>query len=76
MKTFDTSRAILVWAFEDAPEELRALSNNGGDEDWLALVPMDYGTDYVSWIESGPFGCCGVDKIETEFGLVFIGSHA
>lgn len=30
---------ILLWRFEDAPEELQALSNNGGDEDWLAEIP-------------------------------------
>jgi hypothetical protein len=31
--------ALMIWKFEDAPEELRALRPRGGDEDWLALVP-------------------------------------
>jgi len=30
---------IRVWAWKDAPEELKALSQHGGDEDWLALLP-------------------------------------
>lgn len=28
-----------VWRFHDAPQELRDLSTNGGDEDWLVEVP-------------------------------------
>lgn len=31
--------ACLVWAWDDAPEELQAYSEHGGDEDWLVLVP-------------------------------------
>ena len=30
---------IKVWRFEDAPKKYRALSTNGGDEDWIAFVP-------------------------------------
>lgn len=30
---------ILVWEWKDAPQELRALSEHGGDEDWVAEVP-------------------------------------
>jgi hypothetical protein len=33
---------IKVWAFEDAPKELQALSQHGGDEDWLILIPASY----------------------------------
>lgn len=35
----DDASAITVWRFEDAPAILRLLSNHGGDEDWLAIVP-------------------------------------
>lgn len=28
-----------VWKFDDAPQELRGLSTNGGDEDWLVELP-------------------------------------
>lgn len=33
------TKAITMWQFKDAPAILRALSDNGGDEDWLAIVP-------------------------------------
>ena len=32
----------LVWRFSEAPEELRGLSTNGGDEDWLVEVPPGF----------------------------------
>lgn len=37
------SRARFVWAFRDAPEEFRALSDHGGDEDF---VFYDHTADY------------------------------
>lgn len=33
---------IRVWNFYDAPEEFRSLSTNGGDEDWIAVLPPGY----------------------------------
>lgn len=43
---------ITIWRFEDAPQFLRDLSTNGGDEDWIALVPVEHETKfYVSgWL--------------------------
>jgi hypothetical protein len=32
-------KAMLLWRFYDAPEEYRALSDHGGDEDWILFVP-------------------------------------
>jgi hypothetical protein len=32
--------AALVWDFHAAPDYLRALSDNGGDEDWIAVLPV------------------------------------
>lgn len=29
---------LLIWPFSEAPAELQALSDNGGDEDWLAII--------------------------------------
>ena len=42
-----------VWVFNEAPKELRELSTNGGDEDWLVELPPgweNYGTPF--WIEA------------------------
>lgn len=32
-------QAVLVWTWESAPEEFRALSTSGGDEDYVMYVP-------------------------------------
>ena len=47
------SPAASVWKFYDAPKQLRALSTNGGDEEWLVELPPGWeenGTPY--WIEA------------------------
>lgn len=69
-------RAILVWEYDDAPGELKALSRHGGDEDWVALVPV--GGTIPSWAESGTrFGCCDVSEHAYWDGrTVLIGAHA
>ena len=69
-------KGIIVWSFYDAPGELRCLSNHGGDEDWVALMPK--GTEQPSWMESGTrFGCCDVSPHQLDDGrTVYIGAHA
>lgn len=70
---------IRVWAFEDAPEELACLSQNGGDEDWLALVPPKFNGNTPNWLDYGPFGVCSIHRYEhpeLPGYLVFIGCHA
>ncbi len=34
--------AILVWDFDDAPEKYQKMSTNGGDEDYIFLVPNSF----------------------------------
>lgn len=71
---------ISVWRFYDAPDDLRALSPHGGDEDWLAEIPPSYADDYLGWMEDGTsFGCCSVSAHAhpTKPGWsVRIGAHA
>jgi hypothetical protein len=70
-------KAIIVWAFNEAPPEYRELSPHGGDEDWIALVPFEKANDYIGWLEEGTsFGCCSVSKHAVETGVIFIGAHA
>lgn len=71
---------MTVWRFEDAPEEYQKLSTNGGDEDWLVLIPAQivdkifYYEDMPYWMEK--MGCCSVDKYPLENGdIVVIGAH-
>ncbi len=70
---------IKVWRFEDAPPTLQALSINGGDEDWLAVIPPHLKDEYISWLEcSGLFDSMDdpqIYKLETG-EIVYIGSHA
>lgn len=44
---------IRVWRWQDAPEELQALSQHGGDEDWVALVPPLLAGEWIDWMEEG-----------------------
>ena len=75
----DDEAMIRVWRFHDAPEEYRNLSTNGGDEDWLALVPPAFNERhiYIPWLNVGSFGACDVDEYPLESGaIVYIGCHA
>lgn len=69
------NKTILVWEFYDAPLQYRALSQHGGDEDWLALVPKDYPHN-IPWLEHGTFGVCDITVHECEDGIVYIGAHS
>lgn len=40
-----------IWRFEDAPRAFTILSNSGGDEDWVALVPSVYADAYLPWLD-------------------------
>lgn len=77
MPEMSDKNLIKVWPFHHAPRELRELSTNGGDEDWLALVPPGFKDAWIPWLEMGPFGCCHVNQYELPNGsVVHIGCHA
>lgn len=69
-----------IWRWKDAPEELKNLSEHGGDEDWVALLPPRLADDFIPWLESGTsFGCCDVSEHthpELPGYIVKIGAHA
>lgn len=69
---------IFVWPFDEAPESLKLLSTNGGDENWLALVPKCYTKLWIPWLDDGgSFGVYKVYRHELENGsIVFIGAHS
>lgn len=67
----------IVWRFEDAPDDLKKLSDNGGDEDWLAEFRCKSRGAVPRWIES--MGRCNLDILDhpTRPGWsVAIGSHS
>lgn len=68
---------IVVYRFEDAPAYMRAYSTNGGDEDWLAVLPARYKDDVPMWLDSQWFGCCCRDEYVLPDGrVIVIGAHA
>lgn len=71
-------KAIQVWRWQDAPQNFRALSRHGGDEDWLALIPKELADLPIAWMDDGtPFGCCSVSSHTLKSGdIVRIGAHA
>lgn len=74
----ESKNAILVWEFDKAPQELKDLSRNGGDEDWVVYVPV--GALECAWIPAWLEEidtCKEPQRIQMECGaLVYIGSHA
>lgn len=65
---------IKVWAFDEAPKKYQKLSNNGGDEDWVAFVPDLYNDRWICWLEH--LGCCSTEEHAVVGGTIVIGSHA
>lgn len=70
-----TIAPIQIWPFDEAPPELQALSQNGGDEDWLATLPLSMMVPF--FLEEGSrFGCCSVEVHEHLGRRILIGCHA
>ena len=67
--------SVRIWRWREAPGELRFLSDHGGDEDWVCLVPKEMVDDYLPFIHS--LGVCRVSNHSlTDGRKVFIGAHA
>src|SRR5208282_4503789 len=72
------ARPILVWRFHEAPEEIKEVAKQGGDESWIALFPPEKANDWPLWADEGtPFGYSFVDRIELpDGGVILVGCHA
>lgn len=72
---------IQLYKFDLAPQHLQALSQNRGDEDWIAIVPDHRDYDFVSILDSSLFDSMyEPQKYQTMIDgysyIVWIGSHA
>jgi len=67
---------ILVWPFEDAPKDLQKLSTNGGDEDWLALVPDKLHGLSTNYLKANIIDIYPAPEKYGELVKVWIGAHA
>ena len=70
---------IKLWAFNDAPRELRDLSENGGDEDWVAEVPPSIAASFQD--RELPYWISRLSNDTQRFNMddgsiIIIGSHA
>lgn len=69
----DNRNIVIIWQFHEAPIELRGLSEHGGDEDFIALVPPNF--TYVQFLEAPAFAN-DVDEYKLSDGSrVLIGAH-
>lgn len=81
-KAADAMKPMQIWPFRAAPEAYRALSEHGGDEDWVVFIPDD--CDSVPWCFDfdpegedqyvSPWGHGRVYRVEG--GRVLIFAHA
>jgi hypothetical protein len=80
----DAGVHIMLYRYPTAPLELQALSQHGGDEDWIAVVPESWKDRYhLAFLEGGIagnwFGCSDVSQHthpNYPNQLIFIGAHA
>lgn len=69
-----TRKAIILWAWKDAPEHYRKFSDNGG-EDWVALVSPGACPHVVDTLRR--MAVCDCQEVELTSGdTLLIGSHA
>jgi len=75
------SKAIRVWEFHAAPKKYQNMSKNGGDEDWVVVVPAAImpSIDAYEWIPNWIMhtdSCLDPQEIRCKGEIVFIGSHS
>lgn len=74
------SDPIEVWPFDKAPRWLQEDCSQGGDEDWIAVLPIGMTEDdWIGWIHGGQgFSICGEpDVVELSDGrIAYVGRHA
>jgi hypothetical protein len=68
---------IRIWAYADAPTCYR-VSDNGGDEDWVAVVPLEYSDRLhaMAFLGAPTFGACDVATYTVGDEMVIVGCHA
>lgn len=66
---------IMIWSWAHAPAMYKALSEHGGDEDGVILIPA--GVPEPDWLERlWIMYAREPQRIETESGTVIIWAHA
>ena len=71
---------IQVWQFDNAPKELKEAADQGGDDDWIVLIPgsekqyiLEFGVPF--WIETMD-SCREPVRLDLPNGdVLFVGCH-
>lgn len=74
------SAPLQIWYWRQAPEELKQLSEHGGDEDWVAVmrkswIESEHG-QIPYFLETKPFAVCDYSQHEYGDYIVIISAHA
>jgi len=73
------SNYIKIYTFNKAPKEYQELSENGSNEEWIAIVNNIFykeHNEYISFLEEGTgFGVYKVQKIKQGADIILIGSQ-
>ena len=69
-----TTNPMQIWQFYDAPPELQALSENGGDEDWVIVAEL--GSVGNADVIADRLAIRDYEKHEHDGKVVFITNHA
>jgi hypothetical protein len=73
-------KPIKIWRFEMAPKKYQNMSDHGGDEDWVAVIPRTSPLSYlrIPFLHEGSaFGRCCVSEHQMPNGdTLLIGAHA
>jgi len=64
-----------VWAWADAPAKYKALSEHGGDEDWVIVCPKGSAEDQVIWLVDR-LAICDYSVSVLEDSIVYITAHS
>lgn len=68
----EQGQTSIVWPWDKAPGELRALSRHGGDEDHVILLPSGCWNEW-EWLKEG---CCDSRHTINDGRTVIIKAHA
>lgn len=67
---------MIIWPFNEAPKVYQEMSQSGGDEDWVALIPPNFNKGYLPfWLESLDSGRNPEHYKIAEGYEIIIGSH-
>ena len=69
----ERTKTVLLWSYSEAPEYIRFLCSQGGDEDFVAFVPRALPDWYSTIFHSSAFG---IIHYRTRIGVFHVATHS